>query len=128
MNFAVVGLGSNIDPEMNIKKAKQILAWEQILIDESDTIITKPLGYLDQPDFQNGAVLIKTDWEIDRLKDFLKELENRLGRIRGENKNGPRTIDLDILVWNSQIIDPDVYKRSFLRKLILQLLPDIELK
>jgi len=61
------------------------------------------------------------------LKRRLREIESGLGRVRTANKNGPRTIDLDILVWNGEVVDADVYERGFLRDSIIELLPGITL-
>jgi 2-amino-4-hydroxy-6-hydroxymethyldihydropteridine diphosphokinase len=57
----------------------------------------------------------------------LKELESKLGRVNTDNRYGPRTIDLDILVWNGEVVDEEVYEREFLRKSIKELLPDLDL-
>ena len=82
----------------------------------SPFIKTKPVGIIKQSDFINGAVKIETRMERDELKIFLKGIEDRLGRDRSAPKFGPRTIDLDIVVWNGKIIDDDYYSREFLRK------------
>ncbi len=57
------------------------------------------------------------------MKTRLREIESGLGRVRTGNKNGPRTIDLDILVWNGEVVDDDVYEREFLKTSIRELLP-----
>jgi 2-amino-4-hydroxy-6-hydroxymethyldihydropteridine diphosphokinase len=54
-------------------------------------------------------------------------LESELGRVKTDNKHGPRSIDLDILVWNGEIVDGEVYEREFLRRSIEELLPGIDL-
>jgi len=126
MNTAIIGVGSNINPEKNIKLAKEKISLEVNLIQSSKLVVTKPLGYLDQEDFLNGALLIETEFEKDSMVKILKKIETELGRKKTMNRNGPRTIDLDLLLWNNQIIDSDVYSRSFLRKSILELLPDFE--
>jgi 2-amino-4-hydroxy-6-hydroxymethyldihydropteridine diphosphokinase len=128
MNRAVVSFGSNINPEFNIHKAKRILAKTHPLISESDVVITKPMGYKDQPDFYNGAVLLDTEMELQTFNSWLKKIEDRLGRIRNGNMNGPRTIDLDIVVWNGSVKDSDIYSRLYLRNSVLQLLPDLSLE
>ena len=60
----------------------------------------------------------------EQLRDWLKQVEDQLGRKRIE-KFGPRTIDLDIVVWNDKIVDADVYERDFLRNAIQQIFPEI---
>jgi 2-amino-4-hydroxy-6-hydroxymethyldihydropteridine diphosphokinase len=53
--------------------------------------------------------------DIDELSVFLKQLEDQMGRDRNQKKFGPRNIDLDILIWNNEIVDPDYFTREFLR-------------
>ena len=125
LNTAVISFGSNINPEANILKAKEILGQRYSIIRESSFTYTRPIGLTNQPDFLNGAVLIQTDLTSDLLKKSLTEIENTLGRDRTTPKFGPRTIDLDIVVWNNQVIDQDFYLRPFLRDAVLEILPDL---
>ncbi len=122
-NLAVLGLGSNIDPEENIHKATEMIRAEFGLIKISSFITTEPVGFKEQAPFLNGALLIETELDAAALKIRLREIETALGRVRAENKNGPRTIDLDILVWNGEVVDDDVYEREFLKSSIVELLP-----
>ncbi len=127
-NDVIVGLGSNINPINNINKAVQIITERFSDIQTSRLIKTAPIGFKDQDHFYNGAVRFKTDLSATALKKILLKLEDQLGRIRTENKNGPRTIDLDILVWNGEIIDPDVKERHFLQASIQELAPEFSKK
>jgi 2-amino-4-hydroxy-6-hydroxymethyldihydropteridine diphosphokinase len=122
-NRAVLGLGSNIDPEENIRKAIELIRAEFSLIKISSFVRTEPVGFKEQALFLNGALLIETALDAASLKTRLKEIEIALGRVRTKNKNGPRTIDLDILVWNGEVVDDDVYERDFLKSSIVELLP-----
>jgi len=126
-NRAVLGLGSNIDPEENIRKAIEIISGEVSLIKTSSFVEPEPVGFKEQRSFINGALLIETPLGAFELKRRLREIESGLGRVRTANKNGPRTIDLDILVWNGEVVDADVYERGFLRDSIIELLPGITL-
>ena len=125
MNSAIIGLGSNIRPHANIQKAKKILDHKLTVIKESTFRITEPIGGNNQPRFINGAVFLETCISIAELKFMLKAIETALGRKKSKNKNAPRTIDLDILVWNNQIVDPDVYTRGFLKDSIQELFPGL---
>lgn len=127
LNKVVIGVGSNIDPENNIKKAEQTLAQNHILIRSSSFIETEPIGYKNQDNFLNGAFLIETEMDTPTLKSWLKTLETKLGRVKNTNKNGPRTIDLDIIVWNGEIVDDEVYERDFLKTSIKELLPELQI-
>ena len=126
MNKVVIGLGSNISPETNIPKARDQLAQKFPILAESRWRQTKPVGYPNQADFINSAILIETPLEHDELKAQLKGLEADLGRAPSSFRFGPRSIDLDILVWNDKIVDPDFYSLDFVKESILELLPEIK--
>ncbi len=127
VNRAVIGLGSNINAEENIRRAKEAIAGEFMLIKSSSFVETEPVGFKEQDRFINGALLIETELNAGRLESRLKVLETELGRVRTDNKYGPRPIDLDILVWNGEVVDEEVYEREFLRKSINELMPDLDL-
>jgi 2-amino-4-hydroxy-6-hydroxymethyldihydropteridine diphosphokinase len=114
----VIGIGSNIEPEQNIATAIFLLRQEQELVSISRLIKTAPIGLAEQPDFLNGAVKIITAMERTDFQGYLKNLENRLKRDRTVPKFGPRTIDLDIIVWDGKVIDPDYYNRKFLKGIV----------
>ena len=126
MNSAVVSIGSNINPEENISKALTAIAKAHTVLKVSSLVHTKPIGFTDQPDFTNGSMLVTTVLQKDQFNRYLKDLELQLERIKDANKYGPRTIDLDIIVWNGKIIDNDFYERDFLRNSILEILPQIK--
>ena len=123
----VIGLGSNIDPEANLEQAVLELKSRFKVSKRSKWIRTKPIGIQDQPDFYNGALLLETELEQQSLKKELKRIEDILGRDRSLPKFGPRTIDLDILIWNKKVVDEDYYERDFLRKGVEEIIPDLEL-
>ncbi len=124
MNTVVVGVGSNISAEANIGRAKALIAEEQRLVKASTFKTTSPIGFVDQPDFLNGAFLIETEMEEHGFRGYLKDLEYRLGRVRTGDTYGPRTIDLDIIVWNGRIVNDDFYGRGFVRDAVAELLPE----
>ncbi len=126
MNTAIIGLGSNIEPQKNIKHARNFLAQEFKVLDESHFVTTKPIGTTTQPDFLNGAVLIETNLMQDIMRNRLKEIEKILGRTSSPDRYGPRVIDLDILVWNDEVINPDFYERDFVKDEVLELLPELK--
>jgi len=116
MNSCIIGIGSNIDADSNIEKMFAILNTKVDVLKVSTMIKTKAVGIEDQPDYTNGAVKIETSLDREDLNQLLKSIENQLGRDRSGPKFGPRTMDLDIVVWNGEIIDPDFYTRDFIRK------------
>ena len=123
----VIGLGSNIDPEANLEQAVLELKSRFKVSKRSQWTRTKPIGIQSQPDFYNGALLMETELEQQSLKKELKRIEDILGRDRSLPKFGPRTIDLDILIWNKKVVDEDYYERDFLRKGVEEIIPDLEL-
>ena len=70
---------------------------------------------------------METEYEQQSLKKELKQIEDILGRDRSLPKFGPRTIDLDILIWNKKVVDEDYYERDFLRKGVEEIIPDLKL-
>ena len=126
MNQVIISVGSNIEPDKNIAKAREILSKDFEVVAETDFISTKPVGYTQQPDFLNGAVLIRTDLKLEPLRQHLRKIEDTLGRRRTILKFGPRTVDLDIVVWNGKLLDPDFYERDYLKKAVLELMPDLK--
>ncbi len=125
MNRAVLSVGSNIQPERHVRRALALLRREGLLCQVSALVRTAPLGVTDQPDFLNGAVLVETELERTALKHSLRRIEARLGRLRQGPRFGPRTIDLDIVVWNGRVVDRDFYERDFVRHAVLELLPAV---
>ena len=125
MNQVIISVGSNIEPDKNIAKAREILARDFEVVAETDFVSTKPVGYTQQPDFLNGAVLVRTDLKLEPLRQHLKRIEDTLGRRRGVLTFGPRTVDLDIVVWNGKLLDPDFYEREYLKKAVLELDPGL---
>ena len=126
MNTAVVALGSNIRPKFHIDQACALLSQKFKILVTSQFVVTKPIGYSHQPDFLNGAVLLETELDYQKFYLELKQLEAVLGRKREKNPLGPRTIDLDIIVWNHKIVDQDFYQRDFIKKSVLELLPNLK--
>jgi 2-amino-4-hydroxy-6-hydroxymethyldihydropteridine diphosphokinase len=106
MARVVLTLGSNIDKERNLPAAVRLLAERARLIAVSSVYETRPTGLLDQPNFFNAAVLLETDESPAELKDgLLREIETRLKRVRQADKNAPRTIDLDIALYDDRVFD-----------------------
>jgi 2-amino-4-hydroxy-6-hydroxymethyldihydropteridine diphosphokinase len=121
INTCIMGIGSNIDAETNISKMLEILKDHVEIVKVSEMIKTKPIGIANQSDFTNGAVKIKTNLNREELTGLLKGIEDKMGRDRTVPKFGPRCIDLDIVVWNGEIVDDDYYTRDFLQKSVSEI-------
>ena len=127
-------LGSNIDAERNLRRAVSLLAEHVKVLAVSPVYETEPVGYTEQPCFLNAAVCIRTDYEPERLKkEILSPIERALGRVRTANKNAPRTIDLDIILYGREIIhledlripDPNLLKYGHVAWPLADLAPDL---
>ena len=106
MNKVFIGLGSNLDePLVQLQSAiAQLNIIESIdIIKVSDFYTSRPMGPQDQPDYINAVAEIDTILTADELLDELQKIENNQGRIRTQHW-GPRTLDLDILLYGSDVI------------------------
>ncbi|MFL5954575.1 MAG: 2-amino-4-hydroxy-6-hydroxymethyldihydropteridine diphosphokinase [Gaiellaceae bacterium] len=102
MTFAYVGLGSNLgDRERLIREAAGLIGATRL----SSLIETEPWGYGNQPRFLNAAAEVETALTARQLLDHLLDVERRLGRERIGHRWGPRTIDLDLLLFGDEVID-----------------------
>jgi 2-amino-4-hydroxy-6-hydroxymethyldihydropteridine diphosphokinase len=127
MNRAVVAYGSNIDPERNVARALELLGERFAVLARSEPEWTRPIGRTDQPDFLNGAVLLETSLDRDALAGELHAVEDALGRVRDPaDRCGPRTVDLDVVVWNGRVVHDDVRERPFVRRAVRELCGDVE--
>ena len=126
MNRTVIGVGSNIDPDTSIAQAKREMTTQFRVLAESPVVETAPVGYTNQANFKNGTVLLETPLGRDDVTKILKGIEMKLGRQSGAERFGPRTIDLDVVVWNNRVVDPDFYTRDFLHDAVLAVLPGLE--
>ena len=107
MTRAYVGLGANLGPrEVTLLRAVDLLAAADgvEVVAVSQLRETEPVGVVDQPPFLNGAVAIETSLTARELLGVLLETERELGRVRGE-RWGPRTVDLDLLVYGEETVD-----------------------
>ncbi len=135
MSRAYVALGGNVDGP-----AARLLAvmgeFDSLphtrLLRASSLYRTAPVGYADQPDFINAAVLLETGLAPDDLLAELLEMETRHGRVR-HLRNGPRTLDLDLLLYEGLILDDDpalilphprMHQRSFVLAPLVEIDPE----
>ena len=125
-NTAIIAMGSNINSDENFTKALGHLQQLGFIMQRTLFIQTEPLKFEEQPEFLNGAVLLHTKKSLSELKMHLKQTEALLGRVRTENKNAPREIDLDVLTYNGFITDQDIEELPFLIDFIQQLQPEIK--
>ena len=131
MTRAYVGLGANLgDPEQQLRRALELLDREPRTAIAGVTAVYRsaPLGPAGQPDYFNAAAAVDTDLPALELLERLQVIEELLGRQRGE-RWGPRHIDLDLLLYGSEIIDeprlrvphPELPQRNFVLQPLIDL-------
>ncbi len=132
--IAYIGVGSNLgDSEYNCRQAIALLAGSNMQLQVCSSFYrSEPVGYSPQPHFINAVVRLQTELSANDLLVELKAVEKRLGKDIKE-KWGPRTIDLDILLYDNLIIDDDdlhiphprMHMRSFVLMPMLELDPQL---
>lgn len=137
INTAYVALGSNLnDPERQLHMAIDALSQlpQSRLIVVSSFYQTAPVGFIQQPDFINAVACIETTLAPSELFEYLQNIENAQGRQRHQ-KNGPRTLDLDLLLYGMEVMNtpdliiphPRMHERAFVLVPLLEIAPEIVL-
>ena len=135
---AYIGLGGNVgDRAANLERAVATLAADPDVevVAVSTFRETEPVGYLDQPRFLNGVVAVETALPPRALLDRLLGIERALGRERSGPRFGPRTIDLDLLLYGTETLDepgltvphPRLAERRFVLEPLCELDPELVL-
>lgn len=135
MNTAYVALGANIgDPTATVLAAFAALAnlTDSRVVHTSSLYRTAPVGLTNQPDFINAVAMLETGLAPEELLDALLDLEARFGRVR-RDRNGPRTLDLDLLLYNDIELDlprlilphPRLHLRAFVLHPLAEIAPDL---
>jgi 2-amino-4-hydroxy-6-hydroxymethyldihydropteridine diphosphokinase len=137
MHSIFIGLGSNLDnPKQKIKDAIHLINEidDVNIIATSSLYETPPIGFFEQPNFINAVVQIYSPINHNNLLIKLFDIERIFGRIRKE-KNGPRTLDLDILLFDDLVLEsesltiphPRMHERLFVLIPLLEISPIIEI-
>ncbi len=137
MTRAYVGLGTNLGNRRAMLRA----ALEQLAAEPGIEVVavssareTDPVGIVDQPRFLNAAAAVETELSARALLERLLAIERRLGRTREGPRFGPRTIDLDLLVYGDERIDepglevphPRLHERLFALEPLAELDPELD--
>lgn len=133
---AAIGLGSNLDnPVAQVRAgiaALRALADSRVLAC-SALYRSAPVGVRAQPDFVNAVCLLETSLDGVSLMRALLKVEHRHGRVRGAEKGGPRTLDLDLLLYGEEVWDspeltvphPRLHERAFVLVPLAEIAPDL---
>ena len=138
MRTAYIGMGANLPspagpPEATLAAAAERLATLGRVAAHSSLYCTEPVGYAEQPRFLNAVVAIETELSARALLDALMRVEKEFGRERANAApNGPRTLDLDILLFGDYVIDepglriphPRLAERAFVLTPLNEIAPE----
>jgi 2-amino-4-hydroxy-6-hydroxymethyldihydropteridine diphosphokinase len=135
---AYVGLGSNLnDPARQVKSALAALNGipETRCLRYSSLYRSAPLGQADQPDYINAVAMLETHLPAQQLLSELQGIERIHGRVRGAERWGPRTLDLDLLLYGDMRLEseeltvphPRLAERSFVLYPLCEIAPDLEI-
>ena len=133
---AYVGLGANLgEREATLRRAIDLLDTEDgvEVVAVSSLRETEPVGVLDQPRFLNGAAAVDTELSARDLLEVLFGIERTLGRVRDGSRWGPRTVDLDLLVYGDEVVEeaglrvphPRLSERRFALEPLAELDPNL---
>lgn len=118
-------LGSNIQPEKNLVLGVNLLRNHVKIVRFSSVWETTSVGAMG-PDFLNLALLAVTTLEAVAFKEqVIRPLEKRLGRVRGADKNAPRTMDIDIILFEGHILDPNLWCFAHRAVPVAEILPGV---
>ncbi|MBE0698215.1 MAG: 2-amino-4-hydroxy-6-hydroxymethyldihydropteridine diphosphokinase [Anaerolineaceae bacterium] len=125
-HLAYLSIGSNIHPQQNVARAVELLREHspglQLSAAYETTAVDSP-----GPNFINLAVCLPTSLDAAQLKQqVLAPIENQLGRMRTADKNAPRTIDLDIIIFDGEVVDGELWKRFYLAAPLAEILPGLK--
>lgn len=136
MNTCYIGLGSNIEPcKQYLDEAMELLEVQGVTIADKSTVYeTAPVGYAEQNNFLNMVIKVNTVLVATDLLVVCQKIELELGR-RRTMKNGPRTVDLDILFYNDENIQldkliiphPRLHERAFVLVPLVEISPNLKL-
>ena len=137
MNLAYVALGANLgDPAATVRAAFAALAnLPRSRVTRSSSLYrTAPVGLAAQPDFVNAVAELETGLDPEALLAALFDLEGRFGRRRAE-RNGPRTLDLDLLLYGGLALElpgltlphPRMHLRAFVLQPLAEIAPHLEI-
>ncbi|CDL82072.1 2-amino-4-hydroxy-6-hydroxymethyldihydropteridine diphosphokinase [Xenorhabdus szentirmaii] len=136
MTRVYIAIGSNLsEPLQQVENALAALKTipDTLFVARSSFYRTKPMGPQDQPDFLNLAVALETQLPAEALLDHTQAIELAQGRVRKNERWGPRTLDLDIMLFGNQVINTErltvphygLKQREFMLYPLAEIAPDL---
>ncbi len=119
-------LGSNINAEDNLPRSVRLLHEHLVVLQTSSVWESQAVGSKG-PNFLNAALLALTPLGVESLKEqVFRPLEEQLGRVRIKDKNAPRTIDIDLIVFDQHVQDPGLWKLAHIAVPVSEVLPSYQ--
>ncbi len=123
-HLAVLCLGSNIQPETNLRKAILLLKERAEVSAISTAWETQAVGAPGDPNYLNACVsLITRHTEAELTDELIRPIEITLGRVRSEDKSSPRTIDIDLVMYDGKALRPEYWEEAFMLVPLGELFP-----
>jgi len=130
-DMVFLSLGSNISPKQNLGFALKAIEAKYSLQGLSHAYLTSPVGHSKQSPFWNMAAAISTKETPEKIRAWLAALEKRAGRVKKGKSFGPRTLDVDLIVWkelverskNFELPHPDIASKAFVLFPLLEVAP-----
>jgi len=124
MHRACLLLGSNIEPERNIPRAVALLR-ARLTVLQTSSVWESASAECCYPDYLNVAVQVSTHLKADELKEqVLRPLEAQMGRVRTDDKNASRPIDIDIILFDETLLDPTLFEYAFRAVPVAEIYPE----
>ena len=124
LHRAYLSLGSNIEPEINLCRAVDLLRRQGEVHEISSAWESRSVGF-PGPNFLNLCLCYSTALPPRELKEeVIRPIEAKLGRVRHAEKNAPRTIDIDIVLFDDKPLNTDFWEYAFVAVPLAELLPD----
>jgi 2-amino-4-hydroxy-6-hydroxymethyldihydropteridine diphosphokinase len=119
-----IALGSNIQPEKNLPAAVKALGDAFGCLQARSSAWQTPAVGSDGPDFLNAVVLVESELTPGQLKfNVLRPLEEKMGRVRVADKNAPRTIDMDVLLYDDELMEEELWQQAHLAVPLAEIYP-----
>lgn len=118
MNKALISIGSNVDADVNLSSCRDLLNQHYEDLVYTDTSVTAPYGKVYKNNFVNQLAVIYTEKDKVEVSGELKLFEKLLGRHVDDKTTGMVVIDIDLVVWNDEVLKPEDMKRSYVADLL----------
>lgn len=118
MTEAIISIGSNHYAKQNFVFAKELITQHFTVLSESSTIVTQPIGKQYRNNFLNQAIKIQSTYSKNESVSIFKQIEKKLGRTSESKQLGIIPIDIDLIVWNNEIIHQDYQRFDFVKQTI----------